>query len=205
MTQIPLINSERIHYSAGRNPLGQSEEGIAFNGTLSKYTVKKNIKKDFMRRPISDFFLENDSSARLTILDIPGEIAYRFTSKIPKSRPSLPQPDRTLMYLKDSDNVIISDYAKVTDFLLNHSGDLMTILPMISNFSRKIIGNEPQLSLEVFVDSEDDLELTFFIRQESYEDDFMDKIEQIRRCYSDLPKEDREYLHVTTDFQRPRR
>jgi len=94
--------------------------------------------------------------------------------------------------------------AGVRDYLVRYP-DLTSILLFVCKIARERVGVYPELSLEVYCDPEiEDEYLTLYIRQDYYDEDILDTIEDIRTQYEVNLTGKSGWLLVTTDFRPPR-
>lgn len=83
--------------------------------------------------------------------------------------------------------------------------DLCNILPHICKIARDQFGIQTQLSLEIYSDPEiEDEYLTLYIRQQDYDQDILDKIEDIRAQYEAILSGKSGWFLLTTDFRPPK-
>lgn len=83
--------------------------------------------------------------------------------------------------------------------------DIIHIVLIACKAARDIVGREPQLSLEIYSDPEIDYKyLVLYIRQESYSEDILDKIDRIRSRYVHYLAGTQGWFLVTTDFCSPK-
>ena len=100
--------------------------------------------------------------------------------------------------------IMITNQAAVRDYLLCYS-DMIDLLPILLRVTRERFEIPTQLSLEVYRDPEtDDEYLTLYIRQENYDANIMEIIEDIRAEYYKHLTGKSGWLHLTTDFRPPR-
>lgn len=98
----------------------------------------------------------------------------------------------------------ISHPADIREYLLNHQ-NLSKLLPSIAKLIRDKFSVDTQTSLEMFHDPEaQDSYLVFYIRQDNYEEDIMDKIDSISDIFEPSLEEMSGWLLVTTDFSPPK-
>ena len=110
------------------------------------------------------------------------------------------QIEETLKHIQQ-DWIIIPKPAEVRDYLLRYS-DLTNILPFVCKIARERVGIYPELSLEVYCDPEiEDEYLTLYVRQQDYDEDILDTIEDIRAQYEAKLAGKSGWLLVTTDFR----
>lgn len=94
--------------------------------------------------------------------------------------------------------------AGVRDYLLRYP-DLTDILLFVCKVARERVGMYPELSLEVYHDPEiEDEYLTLYVRKQDYDENILDKIEDIRKQYEQNLIGRSGWLLVTTDFHPPR-
>lgn len=104
----------------------------------------------------------------------------------------------------------IVNIPEVREFL-TRCPDFAEIVPLICELTREGFESAVQLSLEVYSDPEiDDKHLTINVRQNVYDEDFMDKINAISKKCNRLIKEhmgriqrNLNWAHITTDFCNP--
>jgi hypothetical protein len=83
--------------------------------------------------------------------------------------------------------------------------ELGELLPEICNQVRQSLGQDAELSLELYRDPEfEDRYLTLYVRQRSYDAHIMDKIEAVSQRFNDKLEKVSGYLLLTTDFRRPK-
>ena len=92
----------------------------------------------------------------------------------------------------------------VREYLLRYP-DLINILPYVSKMVRERVGLYTQLSLEVYHDPEiEDEYLTLYIRQEHYDENILNIIEDIRTQYEEKLIGRSGWFLLTTDFRPPK-
>jgi hypothetical protein len=104
-----------------------------------------------------------------------------------------------------SNGILIPAPGEVLQYLSLHP-DLTAQLPAYWQVAARAGGDAAQLSLELYRDPEiDDEHLVIYIRQEDYQDNLIDRIDE---AYNALLNESNYgtsgWIHVTTDFARPR-
>ncbi|MEK7396089.1 MAG: hypothetical protein AAB116_04035 [Candidatus Poribacteria bacterium] len=101
-------------------------------------------------------------------------------------------------------NVIIPNPGEISNYLHQYP-DIIDLVKFACDETRERFMQPTQLSLELYRDPEiDDNYLTLYVRQEKYDDNVMDIIEEIWPTYSDeLASKAGDFL-VTTDFNYPR-
>ncbi len=99
-------------------------------------------------------------------------------------------------------NVItIPKAAEVRDYLIRYS-DLIDLVLSVCQLTRQRFDSQAQLSLEVYHDPEmEDEYLTLYVRQQDYDEDILDTIEDIRAQYEAKLAGKSGWLLVTTDFR----
>lgn len=87
---------------------------------------------------------------------------------------------------------------------LSQHPDLASRLPSLCSEARGEFPPPTELSLELYRDPEiDDRYLALYVRQESYEEDLLDRIEQARAAYRPMLVGLNGHFLLTTDFQPP--
>jgi hypothetical protein len=100
-------------------------------------------------------------------------------------------------------DILISDQEGVSNYLIEHQ-DLIDLLPLVAQITRKYIGNTPQLSIGICTDLEGgENHLSLYIRMQHYSDDIFDKINAIESEYVDKLTGKSGWIIVTTDFKSP--
>jgi hypothetical protein len=100
--------------------------------------------------------------------------------------------------------IVVPNPQEVALYLLAH-GDLAELLPPICAEIREALGNEVQLSLELYQDPEiDDRYLSLYARKEKYERDILDSLQAVSDRFNDRLADVSGYFLLTTDFSRPR-
>ena len=103
-----------------------------------------------------------------------------------------------------SKQVIIPNPKEVRNYLYQYP-DIVDVVEFACGETRNRFTQPTQLSLELYRDPEiDDNYLTLYVRQEKYDDDVMDIIEDIWPIYSDELADKSGYFLLTTDFQFPK-
>lgn len=91
--------------------------------------------------------------------------------------------------------------AGVRDYLIRYP-DLTSILPFVCKIAREQVGIYSELSLELYRDPEiEDEYLTLYVRERQYDEDILDKIEDVRKRYEEMLMGRSGWLIVTTDFR----
>jgi hypothetical protein len=113
-------------------------------------------------------------------------------------------PNATLAILVAS-GVVVPEPQEVVGYLAA-SPEVAAVLPDYWRSAFQAGGDESQLSLELYRDPEiEDDHLVIYIRQEHYRDDLMDRIDKVREALAgELSDNLSGWIHVTTDFGRPR-
>ena len=110
----------------------------------------------------------------------------------------------TMLEYLASIQVIVPNPEEVCDYLSRYP-DIIELVMLACEETRSRFLLSTQLSLELYRDPEiDDQYLTLYVRQSKYEENIMDKIEEIRLPYSDELADKTGYLLLTTDFQFPK-
>jgi hypothetical protein len=111
--------------------------------------------------------------------------------------------EELLEHLK-SDQIVIPNPEEVSDYLRQYP-DIIDLVEFACDETRDRFTPPTQLSLELYRDPESDDEyLTLYVRQEKYEEDIMDVIEDVWSTYEhELTTKLGDFL-ITTDFDFPR-
>lgn len=143
------------------------------------------------------------------LLGMPASIGFMIMARIAgrlkenREETKTPQIEGVLDELRLM-KIAIPEPAAVKDYLLRYS-DIGRVLPSLCKITSERFEMPTQLSLEVYGDSEiDDEDLTLYVRQEDYDDQIMDIIEEIRTGYYKLLTGKSGWLHLTTDFRPPK-
>jgi len=100
--------------------------------------------------------------------------------------------------------ITISKPSEVSDYLIRYP-DLSNFVLYICKIARDEFGIQTQLSLEIYNDPEiEDEYLTLYVRQQHYDENILDKIEDVRKQYEEMLIGRSGWLLVTTDFHPPR-
>ena len=92
---------------------------------------------------------------------------------------------------------------EVRKYLLAYP-DITEIVPFICDEAKSLFRFQTHFTLEVFSDPEcEDEYLALYIRQEDYDENIMDTIEDICKEYEDSLQDKSGWILVTTDFQPP--
>ena len=111
--------------------------------------------------------------------------------------------EELLDHLK-SDQIVIPKPEEVSDYLRQYP-DIIDLVEFACEETRSRFLLPTQLSLELYRDPEIyDQYLTLYVRQNKYEKNIMDKIEEIRLIYCDELADKNGYFLLTTDFQFPK-
>ena len=87
---------------------------------------------------------------------------------------------------------------------LKDNADLADLLPAIYQRVREEVGEQAELSVEVYGDPEtDDPYLTLYVRQAVYEPDLLTRLDRARAPFGELLSDRSGWLLVTTDFRPP--
>ena len=82
---------------------------------------------------------------------------------------------------------------------------LAAVLPEICRRVRAGLGQNVELSLELYKDPEvDDRYLTIYVRQKNYDSEIIKRIDKVSERFDDLLEKVSSFLLLTTDFRRPR-
>jgi len=101
-------------------------------------------------------------------------------------------------------HILIPKPGELRQYLLRHQ-DMIDLLRHACETTSNRFGIRSQLSLKVYRDPEiEDQYLTLYVRQEQYDEQILDEIEEIRLRYEDLLADRSGWLLVTTDFRPPR-
>ena len=101
-------------------------------------------------------------------------------------------------------NVLIPDRNDVTRYLTKFPGT-GDVLPAMSAEARRAFGQGVELSLEVYHDPEIvDEYLSLYVRKDRYQPGFIDEVLAINRRFDDVLETATGYLHLTSDYHRPR-
>jgi hypothetical protein len=100
--------------------------------------------------------------------------------------------------------MILFPETDVFDYLSDHRADADIISPAVE-IARKHVGNEPQLSLEVYLDPESSArKLTLYVRSRNYSDDFFPRVLAAVDELRGVLHGNDDGLLIATDFQPPR-
>jgi hypothetical protein len=97
----------------------------------------------------------------------------------------------------------IEGRAEVRDYLLRHP-DMVPMVVRVRDLAREGLGPDTELTLEVYHDPEIyDPHLVMYARQDVYDDEIMERIEEISELYAEELGAIPGWLHLTSDFQSP--
>lgn len=89
------------------------------------------------------------------------------------------------------------------DYMLRHP-DMIEIATRITTEAEKLFPQDSHFSLEYFQDPDgEDEHLVFYIRQQKYDEDILEKIEMIWDAINQHLSRSTGWILVTTDFQPP--
>ena len=109
----------------------------------------------------------------------------------------------TLMEGFVQENVIFPNISEVISYLLKFR-ELTSIVLFAANKARNRFKSTTQLSLEVYHDPEiDDEYLALYVRQENYDDNIFDVIDEISAEYEDSFPSEGGWFILTTDLHPP--
>jgi hypothetical protein len=130
-------------------------------------------------------------------------VSQTYSSPLPGSTSVTFQIEEVLNQLHQ-DWIKIPKPAEVRDYLIRYP-DLTNILPFVCKIARERVGIYPELSLEVYYDPEiEDEYLTLYVRQEHYDEDILNIIEDICAQYEGKLVGKSGWFLVTTDFRPPK-
>lgn len=94
-----------------------------------------------------------------------------------------------------------TDVGAVTSYSAKHPG-FYDVLLYALKVTEDEFGKDAQISVELYKDPEcDDEYVTICVRQDSYDDDIMERIDAVCTGYEDALTNTSGWLMVTTDFQ----
>ncbi|MGB9597905.1 MAG: hypothetical protein ACPL7B_16595 [Candidatus Poribacteria bacterium] len=100
--------------------------------------------------------------------------------------------------------IMIPDSNDVQNYLL-HYPDVIDLIVPICKLVRGKFKHPTQISLEIYHDPEIfDEYITVYVRQDSYDKNIMNKIEEIEKKYEKELINKNGWIIVTTDFKQPR-
>lgn len=103
-----------------------------------------------------------------------------------------------------NNNIIVPDPETVTKYLIRHPNTYFTVFAICAK-ARTFFERDTELSLEVYQDPEiSDEYLTLYVRQHDYQDNLLDKIEEITERLDLFFQIIRGKLLITTDFGSPK-
>jgi hypothetical protein len=110
------------------------------------------------------------------------------------------QIEKTLNHLQES-GIVIPKPSEVLDYLSRYP-DIIGLLISVCELTVQRFDSQTRLSLELYRDPEiEDEYLTFYIRQQKYNENLMKRIEGIRANYEKMLVGMTGWLLVTTDFR----
>ena len=110
-------------------------------------------------------------------------------------------PIEELLNKLHQDWIKIPKPAEVRNYLLSYP-DLTDLLPFVCKIARERVGIYPELSLEVYFDPEiEDEYLTLYVREQNYDQNILNTIEDICAQYESMLERKSGWLLVTTDFR----
>ena len=108
-----------------------------------------------------------------------------------------------VLYQLQQDGITIPRPSEVRDYLISYP-DMTDLLLSACDLARQQFDSQVQLSLEVYHDPEiEDEYLTLYIRQQNYDEDILDTIEDICALYEGKLAGKSGWFLVTTDFRSP--
>jgi len=100
--------------------------------------------------------------------------------------------------------VRLSSPASIRRYLLEHP-DMIDLLAVVGKAASDRFRGRAQLCLDLYQDPEvDDTHLTLYVRQEPYDPDILDQIEDVSRLFDAELATLSGWLLITTDFDAPR-
>ena len=97
----------------------------------------------------------------------------------------------------------IPNFPEVKSYLFHHPD----MIDLVQPICKAVLDRFPppsQVALELFKDSEgDDQYLTVHVRQEQYDEDILDVLDEVSNQFDDILCDTSGWLLVTTDFQDP--
>ncbi len=110
--------------------------------------------------------------------------------------------DKVLTELSDS-GIVLPNWQNVRRYVLGHT-DMIDLLEPVC---REVLDRFPrpsQVALELFEDPEsDDQYLTLYVRQQQYDEDILDVLDEVSRQFDYILCDTSGWLLITTDFQDP--
>lgn len=180
--------------------------------------------EDFADQYFADYGISDDRSVqRITVVIIPIVVDLKYSGNFDEtyerkiSSETIEHVDKVDAKLSEWDDIgeidmLIADTLnkgiripeapKLKNYLSNFPY-LIEILLAVCNLTRERFPHNAQLSLEFDRDIEGKDELILYVRQDHYDEDFMDIIDDIRARYSDKLIGKKGWLLVTTDFSSP--
>ena len=125
---------------------------------------------------------------------------------VSRRRESLQDPSQieSVLIWLSSRKVILAQWSGVRDYLTNHP-DVVGLVLSVCEKASKRFGMNAQLSLEVYRDPEvEDAYLTFYVRQQPYDEKILDVIGEINREFELELADKSGWLVISTDFRPPR-
>jgi len=157
----------------------------------------------------------NEQDINIIILKKPPQYIWKALSLVDSAtsnlyEPSYPQSSTETSKIEEVLSelslipILIPQPAEVRSYLLSYP-DIANLLPPVCEMARERFGKFVQLSLEVYHDPEiEDEYLTLYVRQEHYDEQIMDEIEEICAAYETALIDTTGWFLVTTDFRPPR-
>jgi len=130
------------------------------------------------------------------------DLTWKYLQSEATTRPDPAEIDATLKDLQ-FEGIRIPDFADLKKYLINHP-NMPSVLSAACGGALKEFGSSAQLSLQVYRDPEiEDEYLTLYVRQERYDDDLLDKIDNVCAQYRQQLSRTSGWLILTTDFRTP--
>lgn len=159
-------------------------------------------EKDILGLSESEFDLENLVSEINEYL-----ISYSALTPVQKgfdwSDSDITSQIDILLECLQRNKILIPNLTKVRDYLASHP-NLGGKIPAVYRWITDEFPVDLNLSLEVYSDPEiEDEHLVLFIRQESYDQNILEKIDRVNNKVCDFIKDPSAVIHITTDFSDP--
>lgn len=154
-----------------------------------------NDSLELINEPVEMLEWTTGSAVRVRVVINPNIDAVREATQV---------SNHSLELFQSRYNVNIPETQLIQDYFTEHP-DIEEVVTLAAKSAREHFDENTEISLEMYydVDSEDQY-LTLYIRQDNYEEDIIEKIDQICESYESELRANSDWFLVTTDFQPPK-
>jgi hypothetical protein len=179
---------------------------LSIDESTIKNLIVRDVLTDYKNIHIYSFLLESslileEIKKPLILINADYDLSFDLVSAKMDSTITM-QIEKFLNWITHR-NINIPHPNEIRNYLLQHY-DILRFLPLVCKLAKEQFGPSHQISLEIYHDPEIlDEYLTLYVRAQSYDESFIQKLEDLLPEYQSYLSDSTGWFLVMTDYQPP--